>query len=305
MAAPDSAGTQGWFAFLTDRGETGLREPGCAPSTRRKRQRAVQAVILVPVETALDLSDHAAELLGYGPISGAHARELLATAELRKACTDRHTGRMLSLDPPEPEPGPEREPDAGPGPGEPPGPSSPPPTPKTPRAHRPAPEPDPALKHITIPTDVLLDLRLIELALRPSTLMDQTEPQHDPSAPLADLIRLRDTRCTGPGCATPSHLCDLEHATPYPTGPTSADNVGPVSRRCHNAKTHGGWTLTPHPDGSVTWTSALGQQPHHPTPPAPPRPQIPGAAPPDLAPAPRRDRPQPHLPPQHLTLRAD
>ncbi len=53
----------------------------------------------------------------------------------------------------------------------------------------------------------------------------------------------------------PASRCTPEHWQPYPHGPTSQDNVGLASPRCHNAKTHGGWTLTPHPDGSVTWTN--------------------------------------------------
>ncbi len=93
----------------------------------------------------------------------------------------------------------------------------------------------------------------------------RVEKRHDPSTGLADLIRLRDTRCVGPGCSQPAHRCDLEHLVPHPQGPTSANNLGPVSRRCHNAKTYGGWTLTPHPDGSVTWTSPDAQQTHRPS----------------------------------------
>ncbi len=231
----DAEGLSGpsWLTFLHDRGLTGLRTSDTleTPATTRRRHKRIQAVILVPVETALDLRDGGAELLGYGPVTGAHARELLATAELRKACTDRHTGRILALDPIEPDP----------------------PRPRQPRAGRAA-LPDPP----DLPPELLLELTLLHLVHRPSTLHDHTEPQHDPSAALTDLLRLRDSRCTAPGCAIPAHRCDLEHWQPHPTGPTSPNNLGPVSRRCHNAKTHGGWTLTPHPDGSTSWTNPQG-----------------------------------------------
>ncbi len=90
--------------------------------------------------------------------------------------------------------------------------------------------------------------------LRPDVITDPDEPQHDPSARLARLIDLRDVRCCGPGCS--STRCDRDHLEPYPTGPTSAGNLGLASPRCHSAKHHG-WTLHRHPDGSVTWNSPL------------------------------------------------
>ncbi len=187
----------------------GQADPGRPLS--RGRARTVQAVVLVPVETALDLSDRAAELIGYGPLSADHARELLTSAELRKACTDEQTGRLIALA-----------------------------DPVVPRA------------------STHLQQQLQDMVLRPSVPETLRETRHDPSSTLAELVRLRDTRCVGPGCSQPAHLCDLEHLLPYPQGETSADNLGPASRRCHNAKTYGGWVLEPHPDGSVTWTSPLG-----------------------------------------------
>jgi len=61
------------------------------------------------------------------------------------------------------------------------------------------------------------------MASTPSRLHDHTSPRHDPSRELAELLRLRDPRCTGPGCATPSRTCDLDHAIAWPTGPTNAN----------------------------------------------------------------------------------
>lgn len=57
----------------------------------------VQTVVLVPVETALGLSDNPAELVGYGPITAEHARELMAAAELRHAAVELTTGRLVGL----------------------------------------------------------------------------------------------------------------------------------------------------------------------------------------------------------------
>ncbi len=223
----------------------GQATPGNPLSDTRARQ--LQAVILVPVETALDLSDHPAELIGYGPISADHARDLLTSAELRKACTDLRTGRIIALEDPI----------------------------STPPAHR----GDTAARRAMPGTGALSGV-LLDMIDRTTPAETRREHRHDPSRGLADLIRLRDTRCVGPGCSQPAHLCDLEHLVPHPEGPTSADNLGPASRRCHNAKTYGGWVLEPHPDGSVTWTSPLGTIHHR-----PPRTQ-----PPDLS----------NLAPRHL-----
>jgi hypothetical protein len=258
---------------------------GLTPS----QQRRLQAVILVPVETALGMSDAPADLVGYGPISGPHARDLLVAAELRQACTDLTTGRLLALSdtvvrPPR-ETGhrwgsahyPQADeqvyeadlPHHGHGHGHshshgdrhskgslafcrdrtdplqawaealprPPEPQEPPTSPG--------------------PPFLLLDA-LLQMTSHALPLEDRVEPRHDPSRWLTDVVVLRDTRCVGPGCSLPARACDLDHWTPFPAGPTSAANLGPASRRCHNAKTYGGWILTPHPDGRITWTSPQG-----------------------------------------------
>ena len=128
----------------------------------------------------------------------------------------------------------------------------------------------------------------VQEMLRPAVVVDADEPQHDPSARLARLIDLRDVRCAGPGCS--ASRCDRDHHTPWPAGPTSARNLGLLSRRCHLAKHHG-WTLIRHPDGSVTWHSPLGRDYDKPSPHQPPQPTDLYADPPPL-----RERPQPPPP---------
>ena len=68
-----------------------------------------------------------------------------------------------------------------------------------------------------------------------------------PSAALARLIRAREPRCRFPGCHQPATRCDLDHAVPWPHGPTTADNLGPLCRRHHNLKTHTPWALDADP----------------------------------------------------------
>lgn len=56
--------------------------------------------------------------------------------------------------------------------------------------------------------------------------------------------------CQGPGCCKPANKCDIDHRTPWPEGPTSADNLWPLCKPDHNRKGHGAlrWML---PDGRV------------------------------------------------------
>ena len=94
--------------------------------------------------------------------------------------------------------------------------------------------------------------------LRPVSLVDEVEPQHDPSAALAAFVKLRDQRCPGPGCTMPASRCDLDHEDEWPDGPTAEWNLGDKSRRCHGAKHHG-WDVTRNADGTTDWTSPTGR----------------------------------------------
>jgi hypothetical protein len=59
---------------------------------------------------------------------------------------------------------------------------------------------------------------------------------------------------------------DLDHTKPYQwgenwrPGQTDPDNLGPLRRKPHRAKTHAGWRLTQHQPGQYTWTSPLGKR---------------------------------------------
>lgn len=129
---------------------------------------------------------------------------------------------------------------------------------------------------------------------QPVAVVDEAEPQYRPSAGLDRFVRLRDRRCSGPGCAQPAGHGDLDHLEPWPAGPTSAGNLSAASRRCHRAKTVSGWTVVAHDDGQVSWTSPRGGR--YTRPPA-------WAAPPSVSPHARlgplpADRPPDH-PPEH------
>jgi hypothetical protein len=91
--------------------------------------------------------------------------------------------------------------------------------------------------------------------------------QHDPPAWMRELVILRDRTCVHPNCNKPSRDCDLDHIDAYvemddggPPGQTRPDNLAPLCRRHHRAKTHLGWSYQRNDDGSYTWTSPHGQR---------------------------------------------
>jgi hypothetical protein len=56
--------------------------------------------------------------------------------------------------------------------------------------------------------------------------------------------------CQGPGCMVPAKFCDFDHRIPFPEGPTTGDNLGPLCRRHHGYKGHGllHWSTRPQPE---------------------------------------------------------
>ncbi len=91
------------------------------------------------------------------------------------------------------------------------------------------------------------------------TVVATSPTTYRPGAALARLVRAREPYCRMPGCR--SQATDLDHTIPFPRGTTVPDNLGGLCRRHHNLKTHHGWRLTNHADGSYTWTSPAGLSP--------------------------------------------
>ncbi|QFU97701.1 uncharacterized protein KDY119_01200 [Luteimicrobium xylanilyticum] len=95
---------------------------------------------------------------------------------------------------------------------------------------------------------------------------DVSRTGYRPGVVLGDLVRTRDTTCTFPGCQVPATRCDLDHVDPFDPrrstpGQTRADNLHPVCRAHHNAKTHGGWSTHRDPgSGAITWTAPSGHR---------------------------------------------
>ncbi|UVO11803.1 HNH endonuclease [Mycobacterium sp. SVM_VP21] len=88
------------------------------------------------------------------------------------------------------------------------------------------------------------------------------EPGYRPSATLAAFIRARDMSCRFPGCDRPATVCDIDHAVPFPWGPTHPSNLRCLCRKHHLLKTfwtgRGGWCDRQLPDGSIDWRSPTG-----------------------------------------------
>ncbi|MGA9146332.1 MAG: DUF222 domain-containing protein [Candidatus Nanopelagicales bacterium] len=117
-------------------------------------------------------------------------------------------------------------------------------------------------------------------------LLDYGHNTYTPPASLRDYVIARDRGCQFPGCAQPSHRCDLDHVQPFTASPdgglTSADNLISLCRRHHLLKTHHRWqvrVLQP-PDGQtgkppgeqsretiIEWTSPRGRIHRQPRPP--------------------------------------
>jgi hypothetical protein len=92
-------------------------------------------------------------------------------------------------------------------------------------------------------------------------LLDVGADRYRPGDRLRRFIAARDRRCGFPGCPKPADQCDCDHVITFVRrGRTVTVNLGPLCRQHHNAKTHGLWRLTYHPDTATkTWTSPLGK----------------------------------------------
>jgi hypothetical protein len=92
---------------------------------------------------------------------------------------------------------------------------------------------------------------------------DAAEPQYRPSTALDEFIRLRDLTCRFPNCDEPAEFCDIDHAIPWPFGPTHPSNLRAECRKHHLLKTFwtgpGGWSDVQYPDGTIVWTAPTGR----------------------------------------------
>lgn len=81
---------------------------------------------------------------------------------------------------------------------------------------------------------------------------------------MARVVRLRNPYDVFPWSGRTSRGLDLDHTRAYqhgagrPPAQTNPDNLGPLSRRAHRAKTHSGWQVSQPFPGVFAWRSPLG-----------------------------------------------
>ncbi|MGV0788092.1 DUF222 domain-containing protein [Mycolicibacterium sp. XJ2] len=119
------------------------------------------------------------------------------------------------------------------------------------------------LGHGTLPTFLLPWLISRGAKVRPVKMPgSEDESRYQPSAALAEFVRMRDMYCRAPGCDVPADLCDIDHTTPWPLGPTHPSNLKCLCRKNHMMKTFcggpDGWRDVQLPDGTVIWTAPSG-----------------------------------------------
>jgi hypothetical protein len=77
---------------------------------------------------------------------------------------------------------------------------------------------------------------------------------------LSDFVIARDRTCRMPGCNRTAGTCDLDHAIPWPLGPTDAANLHCLCSRHHHLKHEAGWSVSRASDGMTIWVSPIGRR---------------------------------------------
>lgn len=91
-------------------------------------------------------------------------------------------------------------------------------------------------------------------------LLDYGATRYRPPRRLSDHVIARDGECAFPFCTHRARRSDLDHVVAYPRGSTSAENLQPLHRRHHNAKTEAGWQVRREGStGGTRWISPAGR----------------------------------------------
>jgi Domain of unknown function (DUF222) len=113
----------------------------------------------------------------------------------------------------------------------------------------------------TGPRDYLASLR-IRLApiARGGCGHARAEPGYRPSRKLQHLIKVRNARCTAPGCHRPAGRCDLDHTQPWQQGGLTCEcDLAPLCRHHHRCKQAQGWHLEQPEPGVLVWRTPSGR----------------------------------------------
>jgi hypothetical protein len=92
------------------------------------------------------------------------------------------------------------------------------------------------------------------------SLAELTTTSYQPPARLRAHITARDQVCRAPGCHHPAGPTDLDHRTPWPTGPTTTSNLDTLHRTHHRLKSSRLWGATHDTHtGALTWHTLTGR----------------------------------------------
>ncbi|MGH3258156.1 MAG: DUF222 domain-containing protein [Streptosporangiaceae bacterium] len=243
--------------------------------------------ITVPLDTMFGLSATPGEAAGFGMLDADDARDLVAAAarhpDTRWCVTALHSDGTAAAhgcargrhppppragpagDPPDPDPPPSNVTDTGPpgldsppsaATGGPPGPDPPPGT----TADSGPPGPDrPRGSDVR---DFLAGLRVRMTPIaRGHCDHAHAENGYRPSRALAHLVKVRNTRCTAPGCGRPATRCDLDHTLAWDQGGLTCEcDLAPLCRHHHRAKQAEGWRLEQPEPGVLKWQTPAGRR---------------------------------------------
>lgn len=121
--------------------------------------------------------------------------------------------------------------------------------------------------HGWLPTRLLTEvLAGCHVIIKPILIESHQHPIDSHQIPdrMRDIVYARNPVDVFPFATTPATACDLDHTTAYRTdappgaGQNRPDNLGPLARRSHRAKTHGGWQVNQPRPGHYQWTSPAG-----------------------------------------------
>ncbi|SNR45409.1 protein of unknown function [Haloechinothrix alba] len=107
-------------------------------------------------------------------------------------------------------------------------------------------------------------------------VLDVGRRRYRPTTAIRDLVAVRDTECTTPGCHRPAQHSDYDHLHSWHhNGTTTHTNGGAKCRRHHRLKDHPQWTLHHNPTtgtSSITTPTRRHYTEHRRPPAAPPEP---------------------------------
>jgi Domain of unknown function (DUF222) len=232
--------------------QTGPRSRDSGPSV------AALVNITVPLSTMLGLSATPGEAAGFGLLDAPEARDLVAAAarhpNTRWCVTALHHdgtpaahGCAAGRHPPPPGCGSHED---TPGPDPPPGTRN--------CDESPGPDPPPGTRS----HDFLrgLRIRMVPVA-RGHCDHIRAEAGYRPSRALQHLVKVRNARCTAPGCGQSAARCDLDHTLAWDRGGITCEcDLAPLCRHHHRCKQAEGWRLEQPEPGVLLWRTPAGRR---------------------------------------------